>query len=188
MPDPGPQVSLLRTQAGARACGPLRGQDPDRDARAAPPAGSHRPRPCTDKPMMRAPAGSKACHASKTLTRHALTRTPRRDSGRRSCGPAELASHHRTAGLAPGDDLQAVPGEGRRDPGLLSTSKLRPPARCAASRSCLAWSAPSPPTRTRATSPPQQPKSPICRLTYELLRCASTCSTLARTQMSVQSI
>ncbi len=83
--------------------------------------------------------------------------------------PREVLAHHGAVRPVPGDDFEAVPGEGRRDPGLLSTSKLRPPARCAASRSCLAWSAPSPPTRTRATSPPQQPKSPICRLTYELL-------------------
>ncbi len=32
-------------------------------------------------------------------------------------GPAEVPSHHRTVGLVPGNDLEAVPGEGGRDPG-----------------------------------------------------------------------
>jgi hypothetical protein len=40
-----------------------------------------------------------------------------RDGSRRSNGPAELPSHDRTVGLAPEDDLEAVPGEGRCDPG-----------------------------------------------------------------------
>jgi hypothetical protein len=40
-----------------------------------------------------------------------------RHRGRRSYGPAELPSHHRTVGPAPEDDLKAVHGEGRRDPG-----------------------------------------------------------------------
>ncbi len=52
MPDPGPQVSLLRTQAGAR-------YRPGGSANRIAPV----PTAYTAKPVMRASAGSKACHA-----------------------------------------------------------------------------------------------------------------------------
>ena len=118
MPDPGPRSACcgpMWAPGIARAPGP-RGRSgagpgsrfPGGSANPIAPApAAYRP-----KPVMRAPAGSKACHADTDPDAKCADRnTRRRDGGRRSYGPAEqLASHHRTVGLAPGDDLQAVPG------------------------------------------------------------------------------
>ena len=82
--------------------------------------------PDTEEVARSGRSGPEACHAGYDAdTACADRNTRRRDGGRRSYGPAQPASHHRTAGLAPGGDLEAVPGEGRRDPGKQGAGMTR---------------------------------------------------------------